>query len=357
MVTVMKEATLSVSTQKGVGRYRIENFGLLHRKKGEPVSSGPIIRVADADWEILVYPAGSEQSKDGWVRVSVRCSGRSTEVRARYSIACINAAGEVVHSLGEEAVFARGDGWGFNDFIRHDKLTDNVVIFEACVTVIGAENIRVQDKSVDPRVSQQDLVADFKQLWESGESSDVTLEVAGESLHVHSLLLSARSPVFSTMLKSQMTEASTRVIRIEDFEAETMRYLCEFLYTGSISVGQPWENSEAASALVQAASKYQISSLVRWCSLKIAEKMVVETAADWLVLACQLGTEADVIKKKCLLVFSQNLADIQSTEGWQRLMANGRVLAELAPVMFQAACPRAAVEQQPRKKKPRVAMA
>eukprot|EP00928_Gymnodinium_smaydae_P022019 TRINITY_DN18625_c0_g1_i4.p2 TRINITY_DN18625_c0_g1~~TRINITY_DN18625_c0_g1_i4.p2 ORF type:complete len:122 (-),score=20.75 TRINITY_DN18625_c0_g1_i4:111-440(-) len=72
VATPGREATLAVSRQTGVGRFRIEGFSLLRRKKGDAVTSGPVIDVGDAQWEILVYPRGNDRCKDGWMRVSVR---------------------------------------------------------------------------------------------------------------------------------------------------------------------------------------------------------------------------------------------------------------------------------------------
>ena len=67
-------------------------------------------------------------------------------MRALYSVAVLNNVGEVKHRLEEEATFMSGDGWGFDNFIRQERLTDrskgfaeDVVIFEASVTVLGQE--------------------------------------------------------------------------------------------------------------------------------------------------------------------------------------------------------------------------
>ncbi|CAJ1412992.1 unnamed protein product [Effrenium voratum] len=328
------EATLTVSKQTGVGRFRIDGFSLLYRKKGDPVSSGPIIEIGDAKWEILVYPSGNERCKDGWIRVSVRCISGQREVRALYSVSVLNAVGEV----------KRG-GWGFDNFIRQERLTDrskgfaeDVVVFEATVTVLGQEDFKLQPLASEPGAFQEDLAADLRVLWDSGQHSDLTLEVEDAALHVHSLILSARSAVFARMLASDMSEAKTRVIRIVDADAETMRLLCEYIYTGTLHE-RPWDSSELSACLLQAAAKYQVNGLVRWCSAKIAQTLVVDTVAEWLVLASQIGPQAEALKSKCLSLAASNLAEVQGTEGWQRFMKNPRVVSEVAPQLFQAISP------------------
>ena len=61
-----------------------------------------------------------------------------------------------------------------------------------------------------------ELIQNLRVLWESGQHSDLVLEVEGSRLQVHCNLLSARSPVFQRMLESNMSEAKTRVIKIVD---------------------------------------------------------------------------------------------------------------------------------------------
>ncbi|CAJ1356341.1 unnamed protein product, partial [Effrenium voratum] len=140
------------------------------------------------------------------------------------------------------------------------------------------------------------------------------------------------------MLASDMSEAKTRVIRIVDADAETMRLLCEYIYTGTLHE-RPWDSSELSACLLQAAAKYQVNGLVRWCSAKIAQTLVVDTVAEWLVLASQIGPQAEALKSKCLSLAASNLAEVQGTEGWQRFMKNPRVVSEVAPQLFQAISP------------------
>mmetsp|Transcript_56935 Transcript_56935/g.102311 ORF Transcript_56935/g.102311 Transcript_56935/m.102311 type:complete len:358 (-) Transcript_56935:86-1159(-) len=342
------EATLTVSKQTAVGRFRIDGFSLLSRKKGDPVTSGPIIEIGDSKWEILVYPSGNERCKDGWIRVSVRCTEGEREVRALYSVSVVNAAGEVKHRLEEEATFTSGDGWGFDNFIRQERLTDrtkgfadDVVIFEATVTVLGQEEIRRQPMvgAESKLVSADDLPADLRALWDSGQHSDLTLQAGETQIQVHGLILAARSAVFSRMLSSEFSEAKSRVITIVDADADTMRHLCEYMYTGTVRDNRPFENADSAGSLLQAAAKYEVHGLVRWCSSKIAASLGVDTAAEWLVLASQIGPQADALKNKCLQLAASNLSEVQATEGWQRFLKNSRVVSEVAPLLFQAISP------------------
>lgn len=349
------EATLSVSKQTGVGRFRIEGFSLLHRKKGDAVSSGPIIDVGDAQWEILVYPRGNDRCKEGWIRVSVRCTRGQRETRALYSVSVVNQAGEVKHKLEEEALFMSGDGWGFDNFISLERLPEDVVVFEASVTVLGPEVVTVAplEGHVRGREATEDLATDLRALWESGQRSDVILRTGGAELRAHRLLLAARSPVFARMLAADMAEASTGVVQIEDVDPDTMEQLCEFIYTGNVRDGWPCvDDAEAAGALLQAAAKYEVQGLVRLCAAKVATMLTTESVAEWLILASQIGPQADALKVRCLQFAAAHLSEVQTTDGWQRLMLNSRVVSEVAPMLFQAISPpakkrRSAIRQDP----------
>jgi len=357
------EATLSVSKQTGVGRFKIQGFSLLHRKKGDAVTSGPIIDIEDAQWEILVYPRGNERCRDGWIRVSVRCAHCPRETRALYSVSVLNQAGEVKHKLEEEALFMSGDGWGFDNFISLERLCDplkgfaeDVVIFEASVTVLGQEMISIAPLQMSESgpgssscgfgaraaTSCDELAADFRALWESGARSDVVLRIGDSELRAHRLVLAARSPVFARMLcsESRMAEAFTGIIVIEDVDFQTMGHICEFMYTGSLRDSVACAaDSEAVGALLQAAAKYEIKGLVRQCAAKVSTGLTIENVAEWLTLASQLGLQADALRLRCLQLIANHLAEVQATEGWSRLMQKPRVLAEIAPPLFQALCP------------------
>eukprot|EP00974_Lingulodinium_polyedra_P028602 2755283-Lingulodinium_polyedra.AAC.1 len=57
----IKEQHKEVEGQTGVCRFRIEGFSPLQRRtKFRAVSSGPILDVGGAQWELMVYPKGNE---------------------------------------------------------------------------------------------------------------------------------------------------------------------------------------------------------------------------------------------------------------------------------------------------------
>lgn len=80
----------------------------------------------------------------------------------------------------------------------------------------------------------------YKQIWESGKYSDFTVigggGVNGETkdFKVHKVVLASQSSVFAAMFENDMKEKRSGQMIIEDFSAETVEEMLEFLYTGEL---------------------------------------------------------------------------------------------------------------------------
>eukprot|EP00747_Dinoflagellata_sp_TGD_P053579 gnl/TRDRNA2_/TRDRNA2_148537_c0_seq1.p2 gnl/TRDRNA2_/TRDRNA2_148537_c0~~gnl/TRDRNA2_/TRDRNA2_148537_c0_seq1.p2 ORF type:complete len:105 (-),score=33.63 gnl/TRDRNA2_/TRDRNA2_148537_c0_seq1:41-355(-) len=88
---------------------------------------------------------------------------------------------------------------------------------------------------------------------------------------------------------------------------------------------------------MRAAAKYELPGLVRLCEAKATMRVVVSNAADWLRLAAQVNAES--LKGHCLQFVAVHIGEVQDTEGWERLMQDKQLFAELAPVLFQTISP------------------
>merc|ERR1711971_531906 len=161
-------------------------------------------------------------------------------------------------------------------------LQDDVMIFEASVTVLGEHVLSKAALEAGGAQSEsaEDLVNDLRTLWESGDRSDVVLRAGGVEIKAHGLLLAARSPVFERMLSAGMAEATTGIIEVQDIEPENLRRLCEFIYTGAVRDCEFWEDAQAVGSLLQAAVKYELDGLVHQCAAKVATMVTVESVID-----------------------------------------------------------------------------
>lgn len=361
----VKEATLSVRTETGVGRFRVDGFSLLlqKQKEKESIRSGPIIDIGGAKWDIEIWPSGDKNSREGYVRAAVCCTSAKKRLNASYTISVLNQAGEISLTKEDSAQeFSEKTGWGWSDYISKTRLLDpqngwvvgDVVVFEASVTVLNDPVLTGAMPVADggaPCASQKELAADLSALWLSGRRSDVVLKVGEEELRSHGQVLAARSPVFDRMLAAGMSEAETGIVHITDISARVLRWLCEFIYTDSVQDSEVWNDDGALSELMQAAAKYDVQGLVRLCAAKAASRIRVASAAEWLMLASQLRAEA--LKAHCLQVVTSNLSEVQSTEGWQRLTQDKQLFAELGPELFQLVSPPPATKRRRHEDKPK----
>jgi len=184
--------------------------------------------------------------------------------------------------------------------------------------------------------AQACLASNLSSLLSSGWRSDAALQVDGREIKVHSLILAARSPVFKQMLDSGMEESNTHIVSITDVSWDVLNHLCGFMYSGVVD-DSAWENDATLSALMRAAAKYQVLSLLDICAEKAEELLVADTAADWLVLSAQLNVEQ--LKDHCAAFVAKHLADVQATSGWERLMQDKQMVFELAPLLFRTISP------------------
>jgi len=65
------------------------------------------------------------------------------------------------------------------------------------------------------------------------------MQVEGEELPAHRIVLTARSPVFHALLNSGMREGAEGVVKLEDVRAPVFRALLHFVYTDALPQARP----------------------------------------------------------------------------------------------------------------------
>lgn len=94
-------------------------------------------------------------------------------------------------------------------------------------------NISGQTNAVQFKVPDCRLPEDLGSIFESQKFSDVILCVGEKvSFSVHKAILAARSPVFSAMFEHEMEEKKQNRVDITDMDAEVLREMLRFIYTG-----------------------------------------------------------------------------------------------------------------------------
>lgn len=100
------------------------------------------------------------------------------------------------------------------------------------------------------------LSDDLAQLFDNQTFTDCVLTCGGRDFNVHKAILAARSPVFAAMFEHKMRESQSDRVDVADVDAEVMREMLRFMYTG-----QAPNLERMADDLLAAADKYQLDRL------------------------------------------------------------------------------------------------
>ncbi|KPM41905.1 hypothetical protein AK830_g4607 [Neonectria ditissima] len=76
----------------------------------------------------------------------------------------------------------------------------------------------------------------LKGLLTSGDYSDLLLKVGDEEFHLHKAVVCPQSPVIAAAFRGNYKEANTDTFKVEGFDADTVRCMIDFMYTGRYDV-------------------------------------------------------------------------------------------------------------------------
>eukprot|EP01068_Selenidium_serpulae_P015352 Selendium_serpulae@DN6202_c0_g1_i2.p1 len=123
--------------------------------------------------------------------------------------------------------------------------------------------------------------ADLVKLFETGELSDTVVRMGNQELHLHSVILMARSPVFRTMLSGEFREKLSRVVEL-DSEFRIARIFFKCFYSGVIPVDlSPTDYID----LFRMAKQYIVTPLEESFTQRIMKELSAETCLDVLNVA------------------------------------------------------------------------
>eukprot|EP00092_Neocalanus_flemingeri_P022506 GFUD01024407.1.p1 GENE.GFUD01024407.1~~GFUD01024407.1.p1 ORF type:complete len:354 (+),score=127.24 GFUD01024407.1:75-1136(+) len=126
-------------------------------------------------------------------------------------------------------------------------------------------------------------------------------------IRVHSVVLMARSPVFYSMLTTDMVEKREKVVTINDWELEVVEELISYLYTATIS-----PKFSRLAELLALADKYSVAPLVTLISSQLALNINPDTALELGVFG--ETHNANELLEKCAWYISQDLTCL--SDGW-----------------------------------------
>ena len=117
-------------------------------------------------------------------------------------------------------------------------------------------------------------------LFMAKNTFDLKIICEGKILECHKSVLCCRSDVFDTMFsnESEMIEAQSREVKINDIQADTMETFLYFLYHDQVK-----DAKEIDAKLLRAAHKYNVPELMEVCTEYLKKNLSFENATDVLV--------------------------------------------------------------------------
>ncbi|GBM03250.1 TD and POZ domain-containing protein 5 [Araneus ventricosus] len=174
--------------------------------------------------------------------------------------------------------------------------------------------------AAEKRSQYPSATEDMKAIYLNQYLTDVELKTKTKSFPAHKNVLCARSPVFKTMLTSDMKEKNIDCIRVDDMENDTVHQLLLFLYSDNIEI-LPWKS---ASQLYYAAAKYQIGKLKALCCSFMVKSLSISNASQLLLLA---DTHNDANFKKVVEDFIlEHEEQVFISNGWEKLIEKNHLL-------------------------------
>ncbi|XP_015905784.2 uncharacterized protein [Parasteatoda tepidariorum] len=145
-------------------------------------------------------------------------------------------------------------------------------------------------------------------MFSNKKYSDVKLRVDSDIIDAHKNILSARSPVFSSMFDKM--ETHTTILDIVDIDFATLNLLLEFIYTDSVSP----INYRGAIDLLIASEKYQVLPLKASCALFLKSKLSIGNVLEVLSAASTACQER--LKSDAMDFISANSSSVLGSSEW-----------------------------------------
>lgn len=121
----------------------------------------------------------------------------------------------------------------------------------------------------------------FRELWETGRLTDLTIVVGGEKFLVHKSVLAIQSSIFKEIFET----SSANEMIIEESTAEAIAELIRFMYTGEL----PGELN--AIELYALAVKYELPELKSICEQMVIERLDESNALEVFDLGNRHGSQ------------------------------------------------------------------
>jgi hypothetical protein len=169
----------------------------------------------------------------------------------------------------------------------------------------------------NPKVHAQDI----EKMFNSEKFSDIKIVCGSETFFCHKIILACKSDVFATMFNmTDSIENQKGVVKVDDFDAKTMKTLLEYIYGNKI------DKNDGDLDLLLAADKYNLLGLVKCCQRSIISEMSSNDALEALLSSRFISSKKLFVAAK-MVIKREGAADITSTQNWNKLKVENPELA------------------------------
>jgi len=168
----------------------------------------------------------------------------------------------------------------------------------------------------------ESLLTDLERLMLDEVSSDIKIVCQDQEMLSHSLILSARSPVFRAMLSSDMRERHAGIIRIDDAGLDVVRQMLRYMYTAKIQQG-----FNRIKELLVLANKYQVLELVNFCSSRIFESLSEDNALEIGMFGEMHNSE--VLINRCAKYICYDMTDSLAEDWMDRIKESPKLMLQI----------------------------
>ena len=282
------------------------------------------------EWRLEIYPKGWKDAEDC---VSLFVDLKEGKVSAEKQLYIIDAAGNEREArklakkehdcVGKKGCWGKNRLWKRDLFNDHpDLLPDGNLTIKCKITVFVTRTV-LSGSDIDfgnPAAlvhchCQKQLGDQLGIFFSDKQLSDIKVECHGQTFDCHQAILAARSPVFLAMFQSNMKEKETKTVTIDDYRAEVVSEMLNYIYTGNVS-GNDIIN-EIATELLAAADKYQMDLLKNICEERLCSSVNVTNCVELFVIGDMYQTFK--LRRTALRLVEQNMNSIIDTDVFKDL--------------------------------------
>ncbi|XP_019634970.1 PREDICTED: kelch-like protein 24 [Branchiostoma belcheri] len=205
------------------------------------------------------------------------------------------------------------DAYGYDDYDESDR--EYPYEYDSDICYVNRRRDRRSKEDGSRRFKNyyqgRELLAEFASQREAGAFLDVVVQVESREFPCHRAVL-ASTPYFKTMLSSNLSESSSRVIQLREIDSISFSKILDFLYTGKICIGK-----DDVQDILKTAHMLQFDRIVQYCHTFIQDNLCLSNCLGVMSLADMYGLS--VLKTKARDMAVSNFPDVTQEEEFRSL--------------------------------------